>query len=101
MLTARVRLDVHLKGDARQVEFTLLGATSDQSMTIDPNMFDPLRCREFIARALDGGSLPLGSAARVTASRRVQYRVIRCVLDAVGDAGVAREDISFSVDRPP
>lgn len=91
----RTRLVLDLEGDRQTVVVRNLSSRPTDSEVWSLGSQTDQDCRAFVMRSSDGGTFPRGAAVQLTATKQVPFKAIRCLMSALVDAGVAREDIQF------
>ncbi|MBL8921249.1 MAG: hypothetical protein JNJ54_20465 [Myxococcaceae bacterium] len=93
---ARTKLVFELRGDWQSVTIESMRPKGGPKVELLPTALDPEQCRSFVSASLDGGELPQGSVARLTSEKKVQFKVVRCVMEALLDAGVTPDNLLFA-----
>jgi hypothetical protein len=94
------RLILDLVGDSENVSISFVRPEGRAGFSGPVEALGPAACRALLSRALDGGSLGAGQPVVLRAGKRVTFRSIRCVTNAVLDAGASWEDIVVGVHEP-
>lgn len=94
---ARTRLVLELRGDWQSVVVESVRPPGGPRVELLPSALDPAQCGAFITASLDGGVLPPDAVARLRSEKKVQFKAIKCVMEALLDAGVAHDNIVFSM----
>jgi hypothetical protein len=91
--SAVLAVDLRVDGDA--VALACTTPVGGPTLTLAPDALDAARCLAFIQASLDGGAPPPDAVVRVTAAKNVKFRSVRCVMDALVEAGFADQNILF------
>lgn len=88
-------LALDLRTDGEAVALSCTTPAGGPTLTLAPDALDTARCLSFIQASLDGGAPPPDAVVRVTAAKNVKFRSVRCVMDALVEAGFADQNILF------
>lgn len=82
-----------VRGDSSSVTIEVEQPRGVEALTSAPATLTQDTCRAFVSNALDAGAIHQDEAVVIRAEKKVQFRVMKCLMEAVRDAGVASENL--------